>query len=399
MSIYKEYMDGITQDGCSDTQLSRIKKEAAKRRSAKNRRHIAAAVTAGVMMFSATAAAAWDRDIFSLAAKWLRISEDSASENMSEAHTAYLNTDTFKDRDVQIIPRSFYTDGSAGLLFIDITRTDGKIFDCASYDVYTEDGTPYIDPETGMQETHTPQIYFDHLSVAAVYTDDNGAVNDLLPLPCRTYVLEDDDPADSFITLAVFMDSSKFHEGEETELSVYLGDLMTNKPYMKKGDNGTFWYEFNITEGIPGIWQGGISIDPKVCDRITLSPDAPSVFAAYPQYPDEDGVMRREDVSFTVDSITVSEMTMSFGVHSQRPEKMLFFDIYSAGEIFMKDGSSFAVCRDYTVPSVCAEGGNLPDIGDDTQWTCNVSVMLPEAVDIDEIAAIRLGSETFEVNS
>lgn len=394
MSVYKKYMDGITQEGSTEVQLSRIKSEAARRRSSGNRRRIAAAVTAGVMMFSATAAAASGRDIFSLAAKWLGISEDSVSENMSDAYTAYLNTDTFKDKNVQIIPRSFYTDGSAGILFIDIARSDGKIFDCTPYAMCTGDGSPYTDPETGDGELHTPNIYFDHLSVCAVYTGENGTVTDLFSLPCRSYILEDDDPADSFITLAVFMDSSKLRENEETELSVYFGDLMTNKPYMEK-DGEHFQYKMDITEGIAGLWQGGIHIDPQPCDRLTFTPDTQANFGAYPQYPDEDGVMRREDVTFTVDSITVSEKTVSYSIHTQRPEKMLFFDPYGAAEIIMKDGSRLTVTRDNTVPFICAEGGNLPDIGEDTQWTCRVSAMLPETVDISDIAAIRLGSEIF----
>lgn len=394
MSKYTEYMD--IQERNVRTEAADIKRLAAERIHRRKRR-IAGVTTAAVVMCTATVtAAAANRDIFSIAARWLGISADETAENMASIRRTAVNTDTFEN--LEIVPRDVFSDGSTDILFIDITRTDGGIFDCAPYGETFTDGTPHINTETGEQYTLTPKFYFDYLSPVADYLEENGDISEFYPLPCRGYITEDSDPLDSTVTMAVYMDGSNIRRDRETCLSLYLGDLVSTKHTLRQGVGKSIWIESDEVERINGIWQGCIYFTPTECEKLTLNPDSPSVFKANPQDLDENGDMPNIDVTFTVDEISISAMTASFKIHTDRPEEMLFLNTYSAGEIYLKDGSSIVINSDYTVPSVCREGGNLPGIGEDEFWTCSFSAMLTKNVDINNITAVKLGSEVYSID-
>ena len=104
------------------------------------------------------------------------------------------------------------------------------------------------------------------------------------------------------------------------------------------------------------------------------------------------------DTPFTVDEINVTEMTVSLKIHGERPDEMRFFDEYSVGEIFLADGSSIVLNPDHRTPSILKGGEHLPAISpSDTPWECSLSVMLPETIDLDDVTAVRMGSEVYDI--
>ncbi|MCM1578864.1 MAG: hypothetical protein NC078_08720 [Ruminococcus sp.] len=393
MNTYKKYFREMSPEKSVCAQALSVKAKARREKSRRLRVRTAAAAAFMICTVTATAAAA-DRDIFSIASRWLGLSPAETVQNAVNISRTTVNTDTFEN--IDLVPRSVFTDGSMNILFIDITRTDGGVFDCAPYTETFTDGTPHMNVKTGEPYVITPVFDFKNLNaVAFYYNEDRSDVEEQTFVPCRIFLTEDSDPLDSTLTLALFLDGTDMRYDRETVLSLYLGTLYSTKHTLRQDENNTLWLESRETEHMEGIWQGSVYFTPVQCERLYAAPGSVSEFTAYPRDLDENGRMPEIKVPFTVDEISVSRMTASFRLHAARPEKMLFLNTLDIGEIYLDDGSVIPVNADYTHPFTCNESGNIPAVDDSEYWTCDLSVMLTSPIDINRVTAVRFGSETF----
>lgn len=396
MSIYKKYMDSVFTDRSLESQSDAVRKAARAERS-KRRKMCAAGVTAAAVMMCSVTAAASDRNILEMAAEWLGIGSQKAESSMAQVR---CNESYNEIEGVEFVPRSVYSDGVVNIFFIDLIRTDGGIFDCSKFDVYMTDGTPAIDPETGEQMTDKHRIRFDHISATSHGIDhETGEEIPFVIIPCRPYIMEDDNPTDNMVTVAVYAEKEKgLLENGEATICLLLGGIKNQKHSMRQDAKGHYWIESETVEAMVGCWNGNLYYTPAECEKITLNPGNVSVFKTYPQNVDENGVMPMYDTPFTVDEISVSEMTVSLKIHGERPDEMRFFDEFCVGEIFLSDGSSILLNPDISTPSILKGGEHLPAISPaDTPWECSLSVMLPETVDLDDVTAVRMGSEVYDI--
>ncbi len=402
MSIYKKYFDEISQSAAGtslDTQTENIRSKA--RRIKRRRRNVwAAGITAAAFMMCTVTAAATDRNILEMAAAWLGICTEKAETAMAQIRTVEMYNE-FKGLEVR--PQTVYSDGSVNIFFIDLIRTDGGIFDCSEYDVKMTDGTPAIDPETGLQETDRQRIHFGHISATSHYdimeNGENMGESAFQIVPSSIYVMDDDDPTDNMITVAVYAEKEKgLLESGESTLCLLLGNITTSKHSLRKGAGNSLWIESETVDSMPGTWNGNLYFTPRECEKITLTPGRDSIFKTYPQNVDENGIMPMYDTTFTVDEIVLTEMTVSLKIHGQRPDEMRFFNPYSTSELFFSDGSSIVLNTDYRTPSILKGGEHLPALNSaEEPWECHLSIMLPETIDLDDVTAIRMGSEIFDV--
>lgn len=396
MSIYKDHMDSIYPDMSIEDQ-SEVIRQAAKKRQSRHRKMCAAGVTAAAVMMCSVTATASDRNIFELAASWLGIGTEKAENGMAQVRSSEMYNEI---EGVEFVPRSVYSDGTVNIFFIDLIRTDGGIFDCSEFDVYMTDGTPAIDPETGEQMTDKHRITFDHISATSHGIDyETGEEIPFGIIPCRPYIMEDDDPTDNTVTVAVYAEKEKgVLENGEATVCLLLGGIKDQKHSLKQDAKGHYLIESETVEAMVGCWNANLYYTPTECEKITLTPGSVSTFKTYPQNVDENGVMPMYDTPFTVDEINVTEMTVSLKIHGERPDEMRFFDEYSVGEIFLADGSSIVLNPDHRTPSILKGGEHLPAISpSDTPWECSLSVMLPETIDLDDVTAVRMGSEVYDI--
>ncbi|MDE6594283.1 MAG: hypothetical protein K2K57_14620 [Oscillospiraceae bacterium] len=399
MSIYKKYFDEISPNTSLDTQTENIRSKA--RRIKRRRRNVwAAGITAAAFMMCTVTAAATDRNILEMAASWLGIGTEKAETAMAQIRTVEMYNEF---NGLEVRPQTVYSDGSVNIFFIDLIRTDGGIFDRTEFNVTMTDGTPAIDPETGLQQTDRHRTRFGHISATSHYdimeNGENIGESAFQIVPSSIYVMDDDDPSDNMITVAVYAEKEKgLLESGEATLNLLLGNITTEKHSLRKGAGDSLWIESEIVDSMPGTWNGNLYFTPRECEKITLTPGKASIFKTYPQNVDENGIMPMYDTPFTVDEIVLTEMTVSLKIHGQRPDEMRFFNPYRASEIFFSDGSSIVLNPDYRTPSILKGGEHLPALNSsDEPWECSLSIMLPETIDLDDVTAIRMGSEVFDV--
>ncbi len=393
MSKYTDYFDGI-KPGTDNKEFAAEVKCAARPKKKSRRSFIAIAsglAAAAVLTVTASAAYEWNlaeavRDFFG---------SKKAEENIISADVI-SSENSFKDLNISV--KGAVRDKAFTIVFLDIERTDGEVFDCQPYAVTELDGTAIL-TEDGTANTYYPKYGF--LSVLPEISFYDGSISKYAPT--RQYLLDDGDPTDSRITLAVCMDTNHpFYGIEDREfvsksVKLELKGFKGNKHHGIKGKKSINLIPYE-TVNMYGGFSCEIDLGNNETESRTVYPNGTAALRAYPQINDPDE-FKFTDFDFTVKELTVSSCSVSVSLERSTPDETEYIDAWNFGAVIMKDGSEIKF--DYECPNSIMEGGNITHIDgiDDNggKWTVTASFVLPKTVNIDDIEAVRIGDLTVEI--
>lgn len=413
MSAYKNYFDGIDTNANTAEECGEIRSKAAK---IKKRRKIATSalgVTLAVMMTTTVAVSAvggWD--ITEIIGRWFKGNAASITDNLSVV-TAENAENKFEFLD--IAPNGAVIDDNMIIFFIDVTRNDGNVFDCAEYEQTTKDGDIFygFDGET---VPAMPLYYFSLIELNFLIDEniDGGVTyNHKYGTLTRQYLVDDGSPNDNKLTIAFCCDraaiESQMSEIDKmvvgskvidisdtfsyniTGVDLRLGSLTHHRNILLYQDENGFYHgDSFVAERITGHWNSELKFDIKPAKTVTVEPNRESAFRIYTNG-GENGVH-----SFTVKNITLSQMSINYELEGDAPEKDSSLESWNIGEIIMKNGDTLTIMPNSYVPSLKHEQGNQFYHEQKTWWVSG-SVMLTEPIDPDEVEAVRLGDTTFPI--
>ena len=130
MSIFKNYFDGIDTSTNMAAECGEIRERASK---IKKRRKIASStlgVTLAVMMTTTVAvSAAGGWDITEIIGRWFKGNTESITDNLSEVRLE--DNEVVVAGNFELTQRGSVADDNMLIVFMDVTKTDGGVFDSA----------------------------------------------------------------------------------------------------------------------------------------------------------------------------------------------------------------------------------------------------------------------------
>lgn len=424
MSAFKNYFDGIDTTANTAAECGEIRSKAAK---IKKRRKVASSalgVTLAVMMTTTVAVSAvggWN--ITEIIGRWFNGDTELITDNIA-AVTEENAENKFEFLDIS--PNGAIIDKNMIIFFLDVTRNDGNIFDCAEFNLARKDGSLFYDTN-GETVAFMPMYYFDYSAPSFVvnvsFGEDINYDGEYI-VPTRQYIVDDGDPTDNKITAAFCCDRTSLESQMRANGKMTVGseviDVSDKLSYeiksvkLKTGgladrrirvlyeyDDGSCSVDGFSTERINGGWSGELMLDfePSKSNTVTIEPNKASTFKVHPA--GTNGALEEYDNSFNVERITLSQMSISFDMSAEAPEQERFIETYRIGEIIMKNGDTIPIQPYTLVPCLYHESGNLnehlPPEQHSTKWEISGSVMLTEPIDPDDVAAVRLGDTTFPI--
>lgn len=393
MSKYTNYFDGISPRTDNEKFAASVKCAVRPKRKSKRTFIAIASAAAAAAVLTVTASAAYDWNLGEAVRKFF--GGNKAEENIISADVI-SSENTFEDLNISV--KGAVRDKAFTIVFLDIERTDGEAFDCSPY-VLTETNGTEIVSENGGSDTYYPKYEFN--SVLPTISYNGGSTSQYAPT--RLYVLDDGDPADSRITLAVCMDTTRPFFGMEDEdfvsesVKLDLKGFSGSKCHGKQYGKGILLTSYNILN-LNGGFSCEIDLGHSETESRTVYPNSEAALRAYSQTNDPDKI-GFTNFDFTVKELTVSSCSVSVSLERSTPDETEYIDTWNFGAVIMKDGSEIKF--DYESPSSIREGGNITHIAgmDDNggRWTVDASFVLPKTVDIDEIEAVRIGDLTVDI--
>lgn len=430
MSAFKNYFDGIDTKANTSAECGEIRSKAAKIKKRRKAAASAVGVTLAVMMTTTVAvSAAGGWDITEIIGRWFKGNTELITDNLSTV-TAENVENGFEF--INISPNGAVVDENMLVIFLDVTRNDGNIFDSGEYTATTRDGEIFYG-SSGETRLFEPHFYFDVMGASFTMlkkTGDDFVFSFDSSAPVRQYLVDDGNPADNSITIAVCCDMSTLRQmyltgleaaknNDEAEvreadasgkfdyeiesLKLKLGSFTEKRNnVISQYKNGGVLIDSFVPERIFGSWNGELKFDIKSPKTASVQPNREAIFKVNPSNPNADGVFEKYDYSFNVEKITVSQMSVSFELNGEAPEQARFLDTWNIGEIIMKNGDTVTITPDgSSTPSILREFGNvnenLPSEYTSETWSISASVMLTEPIDPDEVEAVRLGDTVFPI--
>lgn len=385
MNKYNEILSGMESKKNLSEELSEVAYEV--RKIKKRRRRMGTVCAAAAVVLSVTvtsAAAAYNWDIRAITAAWFGGRTENIAENILEI-TAENVTNSFEN--LVIEPKGAVYDENLAIVFMEIARTDGEIFDCLPYEALTTDGEPY---PNGSLDTKSPQYRFGTYDMYVPAGENSWYAKRFFS---RYFIVGDDDPADERITAAFCMDSRSL-SSEHSKLHIEFGNLREDKfTFKPMGTMGTMLNAYTV-ETINGFWSGDIDFDEvHPCAQRKIAPNSSTEMRVYYQNGNS------TEHEFTVTELSVSQISVNAKMESDNPEEMMFLVEFEVGEVIMRDGSVHPICPDFSVPSFIAEYGNLTglDVPQQDKWEINATFMLQESINPDDAVQIKLGNTVFDM--
>lgn len=394
--------NGITPISC-DRELyeTTLKKAAAIREAGGNKRPrvskpFAALCSAVIVLVIGTVSigAAYYRGLGMVLSPWLG-NQDKLHEVMSEVSTANVKS-SFENLDINVC--GGLTDGTINIVFLDITRTDGGAFDMSDQKIEFKDGNIFN------EKCVSPKAAFDKLICVheMELVDENVYSNRIVY--AQQYFIEDDDPVDDKLTIAIAWIKNKDSHSEGVEISV--SDLMLTKTAV----DYEYFENTDIKSDQPyekfsGSYSAAINMDKIAAKVKTLSTNE-IIKLNFNNYDIAD-MTRNYDIDFTLDSISVSPMTVSFKAHREKIDEFQYMTLYeSIGYVTLKDGSSIAIASINDKPCFNNQTGNgghavggavyeAPVLYE--RWNIDCSFMLEEAVKLDDVVSVTIGETTIDL--
>lgn len=402
MSTFKNYFDSIDAKANAAAECGEIRSRAAK---IKKRRKVFSSglgVTLAVMMTTTVAvSAAGGWDITEIIGRWFKGNTESVMDNLSEVRTEDEETVVAGNFDIAL--RGSVADDNMLIVFMDVAKNDGGVFDNAEYTAEDKDGNIYYN-ENGESYTEKP-VYEFGISYTKLFAEapplegnDRNRTWSIEGVPVRQYVVEDSDPRDNKMTIAFCFDKTtlyRFEDAEDSEIKyieLYLGNLKGTKSTLEPYGGGILASAKSI-ENIPFSWKGKLVFaSAPIEDVIKIEPNRESGFKTTDR-----GGITLYDQSFKVTSISVSKISLSISLKTPAPEGVDRFLIdHDIAELIMKNGDRINVSDDFTVPRLTRGSGCISgySTGD---WEENISFMFTSPIDPEKVEAVRVGDTIFPI--
>lgn len=420
MSIYKNFYDNITPK-TSNEQFTEsiIKAEKPKIRISPKKYAVAGitAVTAATVTITGSANG-WDFD--SIIHSWFGGNEEIVHENVIDV-TAENICNNFDELDFEIA--GAVNDDNIAVIFMNITRTDGKSFDGAEYEVLWENGrVAYSDNINKIPMTDIPKIAFDAAGTTVYtnerienYYDENGELTeirnaaDVYTPTVKQFIVDDGNPSDNMLTMAICLDVSEIKKNDENTVFLNLSDLTTTKLYRpgleKQTKRGVILFNCFTEEEITGSWSADISLNFKESNKISVYPDEKLELPFFNHTPEPEK-LQKVVLEFTLTELSVSDVSVSLKLEAPLYDEPMYQFIQDMGELVLKDGTSikFGEHSQDSPYFVFQQGEALaPEIaafapyyerGD--KWLVEDKFMLEKPIDINEVDYVKIGEKIFE---
>ena len=356
------------------------------------------AAAAALAVGTVSIGAYYDWDFGKVLSSWLG-NTDRLHEVMSAVSVPY-EMNSFDNLDIKV--GGGLTDGNMSIIFLDITRTDGGIFDMSDYLLEFEDGSAYSDKK------QLPKATFDNFFCTGEreLTGENTYTNPLIY--AKQCFIEDDDPTDNRLIMALAWTERKDSASKGVEIS--LSDLKLTKmtvdyEYSKNPEEKYIVGKDNAYESFKGSYNATISLENLSADvrSAEVSESVALNFYNHAQTVEE---LKHYDIDFTLDSVRVSPMTVNFKAHREIPDERHYLTLNSSiGYVTLRNGSVVAIADGYEKPSFNNETGNgSPNCASGQlvyekpkfieRWDIDCSFMLEEAVDLKEVVSVTIGGTT-----
>ncbi len=400
MNAYKKLYDGIAPEKSS----AEFTEEIIKGRTAhktKGKGFTAAAIAAAAACAVSVTACAYTWGFGDILRSWFGAEEESLTDMLMQVNAENVIT---KGENVDIeIAGAAYCDG-IGTVFMDITRTDGEVFDLSEYNIPDTNGNPYI-YDDGVMATATPDIRFAYQNtsidiIKPIPGNESSLYTESLPVGVNQYIVKDENPSDNKVTIAAC-----FNIGELTEtnavLHFELSDLTTSRQritgkeeaIMANGKAKTAYRtEEEKYEELDCGWAGDLGLTFKESEKRVITPKETVSLEFYNQSGDS-----RRYCDFSLERLTVSNFSVSMELEAPVPDEWLLPFIYDIGEIVFKNGETVEFGNHGLVPYFYKETGNaLGNSANYDKWNIKETYLLNEPVDLQQIDYVIIGEKEFK---
>lgn len=412
MSIFKNYFDGIDTRTNTADECGEIRERASK---IKKRRKIASStlgVTLAVMMTTTVAvSAAGGWDITEIIGRWFKGNTESIMDNLSEVTVLELEENNFGA--LEITPKGMVTDDNVIVLFMDVTRTNGGVFDQTEYELTDKDGN-ILYGKDGNAYKEEPYYGFNVIYLKAnvsytACTDDEVYHNKSdYDMAVRQYQVDDGDPKDNKMTIAFCFDKTETNELFEyakdersgikdvklEDITLHLCNLKDIRDNGEFIDNGVLLKQYEA-ENIPLIWNAKLSLNTPPVDNKTVTPNSNTTIKVT-----DAGGMNEYDRSFKVTNISVSKISLSFDLEAPVLDFWNMPVYYDISAIIMKNGDVIELTKELGIVrdmrSLTRHITYTEEDGASTNWE-HMSIILKDPVDPNDVAAVRIGDTTFPI--
>lgn len=414
MSIYKNYFDKVNCESELSAQCAKVTAKAAKIK-ARRRRAVtcAAGMTAAFMITTTAAASAYNMSIGDILKKWFRSGTETVADNLSEVTVLKLEENNFGA--LELTPKGMVTDDNVIVIFMDVTRTDGGVFDSAEYEIADKEGDPLLSGNGGTYK-ETPLYRFNVGAAKANVAWTANVENEVYhhkwdyDMEVRQYEVDDGDPRDNKITMAFCFDktstSDLFEAGKDEragitdmrieDLRLRLGNLRCTKYTGEKNNGGGILLNSYEADDLPLIWDAEMAYTAAPVDNITVKPGT----GTYVKVTDDGGI-KQYDRSFTVKSISVSKISLSIDLEAPPYDFRNYTLYYDMADIIMKNGDVLKITKE---PSLITDIHMLDrhiTYTDENGVSTNLehfSIVLKDPIDPADVKSVRVGNTVFDIN-
>lgn len=374
MSKYKEFFDNIHPQ-TSDKELFAEVKSMARFRIRYTKKIALAVSAAFVVMMSSMTVLAYNSGFMDSVRTFFSDNNEVIPNNVNDVSViAYENT--FDALDISV--SGAVCDDKFTVIFIDVQRKDGGIFDTSDYFLTDNNGNEMIMSD-GKKYVLQPSVKF--------FSDHSHSItSDGLELTetRRCYLVSDNNTADNKITLAYCI--SDFNKNvcrtfridlENLYIESHYGSMRGEYIYLHSRDNESFSGSFLCEIDMEKL--------SSISEVITIHPD---VSAGVPVSVRDTGKKPEPTQHlFTVEEISVSGITIKIKLKGERLETEGYIQTYNAngiGSIILEDGTALPFGNE-TLPQIVLEHS------DSDTWYFDGSFVLPQTIELDEISEIVIG--------
>lgn len=392
MSIYNNYFDSMKSEKDIDEMSEKIISVRKKRIPVCKRFTVVLAAVFMALGVSVTAyAAANNWDFNAILESWFGGKAKLLDDCLAEV-TIENMVDEMEDADISI--RGAVCDNGITTIFFDIERTDGKIFDETPIPRFDYFGNPILD-SNNEQHYDSPQFEFD--GGISIYDNEN---KNYKTSEFIEYAVKDEDPQDNKLTIAaILQDYNDIYDyiiNDENKVEVSILFYGIRRSYLEPLNKEGAWYH-KTDYYIKGKWYVRASFDYTYVKSKTIATDSKATISFHNDtYNTADLKICENEVDLK--EITVTNLSLMLELEFDRT-KECYYPITNPnegiGKLYMKDGSSYTIGGDYSIPAYynCL---NILTTSEVSRAGCNARYMLPEPIDINEVDYIEISGNIYK---
>lgn len=410
MSIYKHFYDNISPEKSNAEFTAEILAAEKSKIKISTKKFAAAGIAAATAAAVTVTGFASDWSFGEILNSWFSGKADAVSDNISTVSVNNVS-DEFDALDFEVM--GGVNDEDFAVIFIDVTRTDGKNFDLNEYTVLDKNsGEPYRFSD-GKTAVNTPDVRFGthadaFYSIEPINSYKDGELSETIIRECeevygiKQYAVDDGKPNDNKLTMAVAINKAEIeNEFDYINLSLYKFKTERETLYLEGEHNVAEEY---VTETLNGCWSADISLDFAKCEKLTSTPDE-TVSLEFYNNAQTVNDLRHEFLDFTLTSLNVSPISVSLTLEAPLYDKVMYQFISDIGEVVLKDGTAVKFGEDIGSPFFISEDGSAlsPEIADiapyyerGNKWLIKNTFMLEKPIDINDVDYVKIGDKTFK---